>query len=342
MLIKGATHNLIVRTRAEVALYVLNQKRAHLRSLEERFRISITVSADATVSGQQSYVIDRGEQVHTPEAARNLAAAAQSQAATVDEEEDSEFDAEAEADAQAESESEALEAEGQGERGEGEHRRRRRRRGRGRGRGRSEAREGQETRDQDRSENGSHQDVNAFTHETVAEHAVAHEDHDGGSSDEDGVEQSHDHDESRGLQGEDARRRRRRGRRGGRRNRRRNGEPQFQSEFAENGNGEAGTTATSRPMQHPIVSDEDASDIAPPFNGEPSGQPIVAPQEETPRRRSTVREPVTSVIEAVGTEAASQRSSAASQAASGTSSSSEQPASPKRGWWAKRFLGNKE
>ncbi|MFZ0102582.1 MAG: Rne/Rng family ribonuclease, partial [Pseudolabrys sp.] len=34
MLIKGATHNLIVRTRAEVALYVLNHKRAHLRALE--------------------------------------------------------------------------------------------------------------------------------------------------------------------------------------------------------------------------------------------------------------------------------------------------------------------
>src|SRR6516225_7603454 len=74
MLIKGATHNLIVRTRAEVALYVLNHKRAHLRALEERFRISITVSADPAVTGQQSYVIDRGEQVHTPEAARSLAA----------------------------------------------------------------------------------------------------------------------------------------------------------------------------------------------------------------------------------------------------------------------------
>ena len=74
MLIKGATHNLIVRTRAEVALYVLNHKRAHLRVLEERFRITITVSADPAVTGQQSYVIDRGEQVHTPEAARNLAA----------------------------------------------------------------------------------------------------------------------------------------------------------------------------------------------------------------------------------------------------------------------------
>ncbi|MCZ7656522.1 MAG: ribonuclease E/G [Xanthobacteraceae bacterium] len=34
MLLKGATHNLVVRTRSEVALYVLNHKRAHLRDLE--------------------------------------------------------------------------------------------------------------------------------------------------------------------------------------------------------------------------------------------------------------------------------------------------------------------
>src|SRR6202043_3976729 len=42
-LLKGATHNLTVRTRVEVALYLLNQKRAHLRGLEERFRITIVV-----------------------------------------------------------------------------------------------------------------------------------------------------------------------------------------------------------------------------------------------------------------------------------------------------------
>ena len=41
-LMKGATHNLIARTRPDVALYVLNQKRAHLRGLEERFAITIT------------------------------------------------------------------------------------------------------------------------------------------------------------------------------------------------------------------------------------------------------------------------------------------------------------
>jgi len=52
MLLKGATHNLIVRTRSEVALYVLNQKRAHLRELESRFQIVITVNADATIGAR--------------------------------------------------------------------------------------------------------------------------------------------------------------------------------------------------------------------------------------------------------------------------------------------------
>ena len=75
ILMKGATHNLVVRTRTDVALYVLNHKRGHLRDLENAFKVTLSVVADATVSGQQSYIIDRGEQVHTLEAAKALLAA---------------------------------------------------------------------------------------------------------------------------------------------------------------------------------------------------------------------------------------------------------------------------
>ena len=75
ILMKGATHNLVVRTRTDVALYVLNHKRGHLRDLESSFKVTLSVIADATVSGQQSYIIDRGEQVHTLEAAKALLAA---------------------------------------------------------------------------------------------------------------------------------------------------------------------------------------------------------------------------------------------------------------------------
>ncbi|HEY6992516.1 MAG TPA: Rne/Rng family ribonuclease, partial [Xanthobacteraceae bacterium] len=73
MLLKAATHNLSVRTRSDIALYLLNHKRAHLRTLEERFRITIMVNADATVGGQLSFVIEKGEQVHSVEQARALA-----------------------------------------------------------------------------------------------------------------------------------------------------------------------------------------------------------------------------------------------------------------------------
>ncbi len=74
-LMKGPTHNLMVRTRTDVALYVLNHKRGHLRDLENSFKVTLAVVADATISGQQAFVIDRGEQVHTLEAAKAVLAA---------------------------------------------------------------------------------------------------------------------------------------------------------------------------------------------------------------------------------------------------------------------------
>ena len=174
MLIKGATHNLIVRTRAEVALYVLNHKRAHLRALEERFRITITVSADPAVTGQQSYVIDRGEQVHTPEAARILAAQQPQLISPVEDvEEEIEADEQAEEPEVASAEAAEAEVEPQPEGDREGGRKRRRRRGRG-GRGRGV---------------GPREGAQPFTHDAVPEHAIAHEDHDAGSPEEQGLGQ---------------------------------------------------------------------------------------------------------------------------------------------------------
>src|SRR6185437_5628763 len=114
-LMKGATHNLVARTRRDVALYVLNQKRAHLRSLEERFAITITIAADETVTAPQAFVIDRGEQVHSLEAARTRAeqTEAHSTAPLEPEEDESE-----EAGALESEDSEALTADGGAEQGE--------------------------------------------------------------------------------------------------------------------------------------------------------------------------------------------------------------------------------
>jgi len=344
MLLKGATHNLTVRTRAEVALYVLNHKRAHLRELEERFQVTLTVSADPTVTGQQSFVIDRGEQVHTVEAARSLAQAAQAAAPMATEEEEPEPEFAGESEEPVESEA-ALEAPyGEGEREGG--RRRRRRRGRGRGRG-DEPREG-----------GQH-----FTQETAAEHAVAHEDHDAGSPEEDfgfaaapegAPREAHFASENGGER--EGRRRRRRGRRGGRRNRR----DRFGGEApAANGG------AQSQPhMQHvavdfPPVSEEDADAMAPPFDVGPGAvpvepvpaapTPVAAPPtaeaefpppatsaQEPARRRSTIREPAPFAAPSSATPAPQSMPAPVISV-----SSSEEPAQPKRGWWAKKLLGDK-
>ena len=72
-LLRGATHNQVVRTKSDIALYLLNHKRAHLRDLEQRFQITITVNADADMGGQQPFLIERGEQAHTVEQARAIA-----------------------------------------------------------------------------------------------------------------------------------------------------------------------------------------------------------------------------------------------------------------------------
>jgi ribonuclease E len=112
ILMKGATHNLVVRTRTDVALYVLNHKRGHLRDLENSFKVTLAVIADPTVSGQQSFIIERGEQVHTLEAAKALLAA--QVASSVPQVEDA-YDEDEAYDIEAESEVETDESEGLGQ-----------------------------------------------------------------------------------------------------------------------------------------------------------------------------------------------------------------------------------
>jgi len=292
MLLKGGTHNLIVRTRSEVALYVLNHKRAHLRELESRFQIAITVNADATIGAAQPFLIEKGEQIHSVEAAKAIVAQAMPPAAPAQEEEEDDLAEQEAGAAEAESESETAEeqsAEAEGESQQGEPRRgRRRRRGRG-GRGPRE-REG------------------AFTHETAPDHTVAHEGDDDASAEEAG-EQAEVRGEHGGENGDGERRRRRRGRRGGRRNRRgRDGENGY---AAQNGDGDnhehppheqqgveheladavadlGGPSQAEAPVEvaqpapqpfEPVAREPEPADLAEP--------PAPA---ETPRRRSTVRE----------------------------------------------------
>ncbi len=363
MLLKGATHNLIVRTRSEVALYVLNHKRAHLRVLEERFRVTLTISADATVTGQVSYIIDRGEQVHSVDAAKLIAAAARAEMPIEETVEDDIVEDDIVADdveaaeiesAEAEPEHEGAVAQPAREPGrdgeaarEGGRRRRRGRGGRGRGRG-TEPREGAPA-------------APPFTHETVPEHAIAHEDHDAGSPEEDaGGEPMERPPLQAGGEGDanrDGRHRRRRGRRGGRRNRRRNGngetpfisndgqpEPDLQHAVEDldrppAGDREPGYGRESPPSQ--AAPSQAARDYAPPAEQRPAPAPApeqAASEPDTPRRRSTVREPAS-----FGKDSAPAPSPTLPPPTPVISSTAADNAgTPKRGWWGKRLLGDKD
>jgi ribonuclease E len=59
-LLRNSGHHLLVRSRPDVALYVLNQKRRHLAELEERFGLSISVSGEAPENGA-GFSLERGE-----------------------------------------------------------------------------------------------------------------------------------------------------------------------------------------------------------------------------------------------------------------------------------------
>jgi ribonuclease E len=193
MLLKGPTHNLIVRTRAEVALYVLNSKRAHLSSLEERFQVRITVSADPQLGGQIPFDIERGEQVMSVEQAKALLAQADTIPLLVEEDEEPVLDADAE-----ESTEEGLEelAEESAPEPDREAPARRRRRGR--------------RPDSDRSREP----------ESLVSDADAAPERDSGEAGDTVGAEPGGAPRPENSESENERRRRRRGRRGGRRNRR--------------------------------------------------------------------------------------------------------------------------
>src|SRR5262249_26337042 len=88
MLLKGATHNLNVRTRSDIALYLLTHNQAHLRALEERFPIAIMITADAARGGQLSFVMEKGEQVQSREQAKAVALQPATAVPPIEEDED--------------------------------------------------------------------------------------------------------------------------------------------------------------------------------------------------------------------------------------------------------------
>ncbi len=353
ILMKGATHNLVVRTRTDVALYVLNHKRGHLRDLESAFKVSLAVSADPTVAGQQSFIIDRGEQVHTLEAAKALLVA---QAAAFPPQLEEAYDDEEMFDIETESEVETDETEGltddaaeatAGEaEGDGPRRKRRRRR-----RGRGEPRDGAAPR-----EDG---DVVRVAVEAV-EGAVVE---DGESDEDEGDEQL---GMARGDQPANGERRpRRRGRRGGRR--RRGGEledglagsiadelgppsaPEVSSAVADFDGGSSepapSLVQANEPAAPPAETQQAAYSRPEPVESAPAAPAIEEVQDAEPaaaRRRSTVREKVSFVTSASAEPAPAVSQSApepvVSPAPSEPAPAASSEVSPRKaGWWSRRF-----
>jgi ribonuclease E len=362
ILMKGATHNLVVRTRTDVALYVLNHKRGHLRDLENSFKVTLSIIADPSVSGPQAYLIDRGEQVHTLEAAKALLAAqAAASPPPVAEEayDDEEFDAETESEVETEETEGLTEEQAAGDAAAEQDGQRRRRRRRRRGRG------GQ--RDGELREDAA---------PTLPEAAVAagegEEDAEAEQDGEEGEEQA-----ARGEQQGSGDRRRRRGRRGGRR-RRGGGEEglagSIGDELAANAPPEAsdavadldsfgGEAAPSiaqaeHTAEPQVTQAEPQAERHAEVQAEAPTQPEAAPAaaapavEEEPaddkaaRRRSTVREKVSFLLNSQP-EPATPLAQATEPVAPPPpapapvpEAATETPAAPRRaGWWSRRFGG---
>ncbi|HEY7457348.1 MAG TPA: Rne/Rng family ribonuclease [Xanthobacteraceae bacterium] len=322
-LLRSAANDLIVRTKSEVALYLLNQKRAHLRELEQRFGVNILIQADATLAGQQYFAVDRGPPARPPAAAAAQRVSPDTIAPRVETEEP-------EAEPAAHEIDEQLAPEGADEAGEPGRGRRRRRRRRGRGRGREGHEQqppfAQQPAPEYRVEHGED-----YAEEFPQQAASAAQPHPGGPG---GIQRDQEGEQ------DGQRRRRRRGRRGGRRNRR------GRDRFEQRPQGEAFDSGGQPPEDAPVAGDPFRSmtepgpepAFEPPVRAEPAPPPVQT--EEAPRRRSTVREPAMVRSDEPPAPTESYRQPEPQPASNEGTDSDEGQLSPERprrsGWWQRR------
>ncbi|WP_020178501.1 ribonuclease E/G [Methylopila sp. M107] len=326
---KDATRNLLIKTRSEVALYLLNQKRGHIREIEGRFGVILMFAAEEHLPSGQHMIIERTD----PASGEVRAVVTQVRVDSIEPEDveiDEPVEAEAETDVVAEERAEAPEGDSgevsDDEKREGGGRRRRRRRRRG-GRG-GEARADQDGSDDDNgtqsedAEDGA-DTVDEETTAVVADAAPGAEETPADAAPE--TAETPDGDEPKT---------RRRGRRGGRRSR--------------------GASKSDDETSSETPSDEDAA-VTP-----VTGADLLAPESEAPieaalepaeSEQTTVAEVVeatpvaeTPVEEEPAVEAAeaeaqapSAESEAAAEPAPPAPVEEEQPPRPRRtGWWSKR------
>lgn len=60
-LMQNQQHNPVVKTRADIALYLLNNKRKHLADIEQQFAVSIEVQIEPSLIGHVMFKFERGE-----------------------------------------------------------------------------------------------------------------------------------------------------------------------------------------------------------------------------------------------------------------------------------------
>jgi ribonuclease E len=333
---KSAANDLIVRTRPDTALYLLNHKRAHLRDLEGRFGVAIIVQSDSTLTGQQYFVVEKGG---AASGIANPALARPGSEMVFDEQDDAdnfvedEVEEEEQTEASAESSMGEEQSSEQGEKQDG----RRRRRGRRGGRGRE--RTDKPNRDTaprvEASEGNAQGEELAGGTQPSAEGGDVHE-------------QRHAEGEGAHPQNDGERKRRRRGRRGGRRNRRdrpdNGGQPHAEHTDA-NGN----VTASSEFDEIDTTAQPESRAAQPEARPPLPSNPGTAPQfgtehhastpADSPKRRSTVREaPPTTRFEDSQPSAPAYERTESPPLASENGDQDNAPAasenkSPKKGWW---------
>ncbi|MGL4322653.1 MAG: Rne/Rng family ribonuclease [Beijerinckiaceae bacterium] len=344
-LVRGVTHNLIVRANTQVAIYLLNSKRNVLQSMEDRFGAHITITPDDHLGIGKTYVLEKSDPVPENILRAKMAERQKLLQSFVEEPEDDlplddEIDDEIiEAEAVSGEDVEGGNGDGReprdaqvGDENGGRKRRRRRRRRGGRN---GEARTGD-----DNGENGDA--IRAADGDDADDSDDAESE--GGETDDNGEARAE------GRDGDDRGARRRRGRRGGRRNRRdrddgngetldANGNPVIVAKSdIDNGDGAGNNDApfVGQDIVAPTTPDETAfgaqtyqprSPQAAGLTAEdtsldatphlPVATPVAAAEPEAPAERQAPRVPVTSNPDAYKINQAA-------------------PDGPKRGgWWAK-------
>lgn len=287
-LLKATTHDIIVHTTPETALYLLNQKRDTIVDYEGRFGVSIVIDGGmpAQHGGSQHFTIERGEAVENPVKIESL----MSLLPEIEEEDDyvpePEDEDEEEIVVAAKTESAPQQARAEGD-DQGNRKRKRRRRRRGKN--------GQ-------NGNGTHADAQ-------------NGDNGADLDDEDGDEGEDDAGESNGEiratevdgdgNGDDAqkRKRRRRGKRGGRRNR--PGEEGSMDASDEAGDEGEGDDADDAPVA-PVATE--TAEVAAPETTETVKEPVAAAKPKPRRTRKakvgTEPEAVAEVVPVVVAETA--------------------------------------